>query len=148
MEFSGDSSLTWTFDRTRSTSKDKVRAAIGDTDQNNHRFADEEIAAVLAAKNDSVSNTALQLIDEILAKLAPETDRALAGVNVARTQAFEQFEALRKRLERQRIVDAGAGLFVGGVSHSTADTLDEDIDFRQPAFAVGRDSIPGGREDP
>lgn len=62
--------MSWTYDTSLSTNKDKVRLRIGDTDTTRQEFSDEEINAVLTDVAQDVTQAAYRLIRTLAIKYA------------------------------------------------------------------------------
>tara|TARA_Y100001938_G_scaffold148373_1_gene231902 strand:- start:3853 stop:4284 length:432 start_codon:yes stop_codon:yes gene_type:complete len=131
MSFSYSTSLT--------ANKDKVRFRIGDTDSNRPLLSDEEINAVLTDKP-AVLPASIECVDAILAKIARDVDRNAAGITSSRSQAYNHYLELRKKLEREMVTESE--MFVGGLSKSAKQSFEADSDFVKPSFDIGQFDNP------
>lgn len=131
--------MTFSYDTSLSTDRDKVRFRIGDTDSNRELLSNEEINAVLTAKP-AVMPASLECVDAILAKIARDVDRNAAGITSSRAQAFNHYLELKKRLQQEMLTEAE--MFVGGLSKAAKQTFEEDSDFVKPSFDIGQFDNP------
>lgn len=130
--------MTWSFDPSLSTTRDEVRAKIGDTDINQQILQNEHVSAVLAIVNDDVLLASVELVDHILALVAKENDRSAVGMVSDRSQRFNHYQALRGTLREQLSTVAG-GVCVGGVSKAQREAILSNPDLVPAAFDVGQD---------
>lgn len=71
--------MTWSYDTTLSTNKDKVRIRIMDTDTTSQEFSDEEINAVLTDVAQDVTQAAYRLAKSLAFKYAKRATIKKAG---------------------------------------------------------------------
>jgi len=127
--------VAFTYNTSLSTNRDKVRFRIGDTDSNRPLLSDEEIDAVLTSKP-AVLPSALECVEAILAKIARDVDRNAAGISSSRSQSFNHYMELRKKLSREMVTESE--MFVGGLSKSAKLGFESDSDFVPPNFEIGQ----------
>lgn len=126
--------MTWTYDVTSRTDRNKVREAIGDTNADDEQVQDEVIDEQLTARG-SVIAASIACVRLILASIAREGNRSVAGVNITRDLAAQNYKDLLRELERQ--AGSGAKGYAGGISAAEQETADGDDDYPAPAFSVG-----------
>lgn len=128
--------MTWTYDPTLATDRDKIRTLIGDTNTADQLLTDEQIAYMLA-QTPQVDLAAAECCDLILAKLARDIDRSNIGMSSQRSQKVQHYQDLAQRLRAK----AGtlSQTYVGGLSLAEKDELNDDADYVPMPFAVGRD---------
>tara|TARA_R100000808_G_C2073073_1_gene99790 strand:+ start:93 stop:524 length:432 start_codon:yes stop_codon:yes gene_type:complete len=137
--------MSFAYSTSLATNKDKVRFRIGDTDSNRPLLSDEEINAVLTSKP-AVLPASIECVDAILAKIARDVDRNAAGITSSRSQAYNHYLELRKKLEREMVTESE--MFVGGLSKAAKKTFEDDSDFVKPSFGIGQfDNPQAGPED-
>ncbi len=119
--------MTWTYDPTLATDRDKVRFGIQDTEEGDPLFADEEIAATMTAVT-SVDNTILSLAKKLLLKYARQVDTSVGRVSESASQRYAAMKEIVSRLEGELTL---AMPEFGGVSNSENDALDQDTDLVQ-----------------
>lgn len=91
--------MTWSYDTTLPTSKDKVRLRIHDTDTASQEFSDEEITAVLNDVAGDVVQAALRLAKSMAFKYAKKARNMKAGPYAEdTTKRAEMFKALAMEL--------------------------------------------------
>lgn len=128
--------MTWSYDETEPTDKDKVRGVIGDTNEQDQLLSDEVINTTVVDRP-SVRTAAIECIRRILAKLARDTDRNHAGINSLRSQKFQHYRELLEFLTQEQNTELE--VYVGGLSKSEKQTVRQDTDFPQHNFRIGRD---------
>lgn len=131
--------MSFAYSTSLATNKDKVRFRIGDTDSNRPLLSDEEINAVLTSKP-SVLPASIECVDAILAKIARDVDRNAAGITSSRSQAYNHYLELRKKLEREMVTESE--MFVGGLSKAAKQGFEADSDFVKPSFDIGQFDNP------
>ena len=140
--------MTWTYTDTLLTARDRIRAAVGDTNTNDQLKSDEFIAGVLAQQS-LEGYAAAAVAESIAADFARKADLESGQTKVSASQKSKAYEALAARLRA-----AGGSLFQGdgtptlnawsgGTSLTERDALTQDSDRIQPSFKVGMDDAPG-----
>lgn len=130
--------MTWSYDDTLATDKDKVRFFIGDIDTNDKLISDEGIEAMIEAFG-NLYDAAAAIADSIAGQFARSSSLSIDGFSIRSSERANEFRALAASLRRQGQAAAG-GLgapFVGGVSRSEMESVNADTDRVQPAFREG-----------
>lgn len=122
--------MSWTYDPTLATDRDKVRFEIQDTEQSDQLFSDEEIAATLSANGSSVLGTTLALAKKLLFRFARLVDTTVGRVSESASQRFAAYKDLVARLEADGANLAGPAF--GGTEVSKNDALNSDTGVVQP----------------
>ena len=136
--------MAFTYSTSLTTNRDKVRFRIGDTDSNRALLSDEEIDAVLSSKP-AVLPSAIECVEAILAKIARDIDRNAAGITSSRSQAFNHYNDLLRKLRMEMLTESE--MFVGGLSKATRDSFNQDDDFIKPNFQIGDFDNPAAGSD-
>lgn len=121
--------MTWTYDQSLATDRDKVRFEIQDTDTSDQLFSNEEIDARLTALG-SVSSTSLDLARRLMMRFARKADTTVGRVSTSFNQRFQAYKDIVSRLEAE-----GAALCMpsfGGTEVARNDELDADDSLVQP----------------
>lgn len=137
--------MTWSYSPAAlaSSSKDRVRLLIGDTDSAAPQLQDEEIA-FLVTQRGSEYLAGADACRRLAAKYARQVDTTNLSLSVSASQRAAAYKELAEQLETQALsVGGGAQMFVGGLSKSGKAALDADTDAVQPAFRIGQDDLPG-----
>lgn len=71
--------MSWSYDTSLSTNKDKVRIKIMDTDTDSQEFSDEEINSMLSDSGQDVTQAALRLAKSLAFKYAKRATSKRAG---------------------------------------------------------------------
>ena len=140
--------MTWVYDPTLSTDKDKVRLTIGDTDTSSQLLSDEEILAILVDQP-VVLLASAYLCRTLAAKFARDATYKVGDVSVNSSDIAKFYNELADKLDPQGVT-AGTVLALpsfGGLSQSEKETLLDNTDAVQPSFSRGMNDIPGGPYD-
>lgn len=134
-----------TYSTSLTTSKDKVRFYIGDTDVTTGVFmlSDEEIAAVLALYSDVV-DASCECLESLLSRFAFTPSTSTLGLSIGSEryqQVKDRLKSLRS-MKSQRALSAGCGITVGGRLLSERDELAADSDVVQPSFTINQHDHP------
>lgn len=131
--------MTWTYDNTEPTLRDKVRGVIGDTNIKDQILTNEVLDSIIVeftTKNSAVR----EALRRILAKTAPNVDRNAGGINSQRSQAWEFRSRLLDRLEQEANLDLAG--YAGGVSQ-----IDKDATFANPDYVANSFTVRGDDSD-
>ena len=125
--------MTWTFDDSLGTSRDRVRLELGDTSSADQQLSDEAIDMSLVQRS-KVLSAAILCCDWVIAKYARLVSQGVGSVNVSYSDRLAHYQTLKANLRLR----AGAGLpFVGGISVAGKTAADSDSDRSAPVFSVG-----------
>src|SRR3990172_6674772 len=128
--------MTWTYSSTDlSTDLAKVRSLTGDTDTNDQQLTDEEIDFYL----DNAGNlyyAAANASEALAGKYQRRVDKSVGRASLAASQRAKGYRA-------QAAVYSGITPYVGGISESDKDAIEDDSDRVRPLFVKGWDDIPG-----
>jgi len=132
--------MAWTFSESLTTTRDKLRLRIGDTDTNDQLLANETLDVLLSDRSDDLALAAVDAVRVIIAKLGREFDRSAVGVGGQRSQKVLHYTDLLKQLTKESRLSTG--VIVGGLSADRKETIEDDSDFVRPSFTVGGDDSP------
>lgn len=135
--------MTYSFDINLGTTRDRIRARLGDTDENHVLLDDQTYDALLTLRSDDFISAAIDSCRAIQGKMHRDIDRSNVGVTANRSQRFNQIETVLRDLIRESNVQGG--IFVGGLSIAGKEALESDADFVQPTFKVGDMDNPDRR---
>jgi hypothetical protein len=130
--------VTWTYSSDFSSSRDKVRFLVSDTDTSDQLVTDEEIAFALA-QNSNIYRAAAIVARSIGLKLSRELslDPAPGGVSLDAQSQADKYLKLADELETQATTRAGgAAVFAGGISIADRDARVADTDRVPSSFSV------------
>jgi hypothetical protein len=139
--------MTWSYDASLASDKDKVRLYIGDTDTNSQLVTDEAIEQMLADFG-SVHLAAAALADGLAARFSRTSNITIDGASFSGGSRAAEYRALALRL-RQTAGTLPGGLgtpYVGGVSRSEMDSVEADED-RPEAFREGQFANPNDGDE-
>lgn len=126
--------MTWSYDDSLPTDRDKVRFRIGDTDSEEELLSNETLDALLAIRNDVVL-ASIDAVQAILAKFAREIDRQALGLGGPRSQKTTHYENLLKVLRAE--ADKGStGVFYGGATIAAKNAALADTTRPRPPFRI------------
>lgn len=122
--------MTWTYVDPALDPKDAVRLNIGDTDESNPLFSDEEINYVLTGEDNPYAAGA-QLADMAAARFAREVDKSSDGDSISSSQRFKHFKELAEQLRAEAVRTGAAAVgapFIGGISYADKEEREADTD--------------------
>lgn len=126
--------MTWSYDDSLPTDRDKVRFRIGDTDSEEELLSNETLDALLVIRNDVVL-ASIDAVQAILAKFAREIDRQALGLGGPRSQKTTHYENLLKVLRAE--ADKGStGVFYGGATIAAKNAALADTTRPRPPFRI------------
>ena len=132
------------YDSSLSTSKDRVRWLIGDTDTDNEYAKDEEIQwALTQEKNVYMAAAAVAMAIYRKNREGGVQELTVGETKIKYDRAMEfraLAEDLRMRGSTYKVPSAG------GVYEDDRETYEEDTDLIQPAFGVGMHDNPNADE--
>lgn len=137
--------MTWTYDSTITTNRDKVRLLIGDVDVTNPLVSDEELCFLEGENDSSIYDTAVAAIDVAIALLARKPESKSVGpLSLSYASRIRNLEAARARIEDMVRQRTGVPTpYAGGISRSDKITNEtgDDVDKE---FRLGQMDAPGG----
>jgi hypothetical protein len=126
--------MTWSYDDSLPTDRDKVRFRIGDTDSEEELLSNETLDALLVIRDDVVL-ASIDAVQAILAKFAREIDRQALGLGGPRSQKTTHYENLLKVLRAE--ADKGStGVFYGGATIAAKNAALADTTRPRPPFRI------------
>lgn len=131
--------MSWSYDASLPTDKDRVRFWCGDTNTANQLVTDEEIAYILTVQP-IIKLAAADICEAIASRASTVTSRSIGGTSVsqdARSHFITMAERLRAQYRQQPVP-----IFQGGQTESGKDTYRTDDDLVQPFFERMQDDDP------
>lgn len=128
--------MTWTYDTSLSTAKDRVRLLVGDTDTTDQQFSDEEITAVLALGGTERS-AAAELCTMLSMKYARKANVSSGPLSVQWGSVSATYAARAADL-RASTGGQVPSIVVGGSTYTQRDRLRDNTDRIQPAIRSGQ----------
>lgn len=137
--------MTWTYDSTVSTNRDKVRLLIGDVDSANPLVSDEELCFLEGENDASIYDTAVAAIDVAIALLARKPESKSVGpLSLSYANRIKNLEATRARIDAMLQARQGVPTpYAGGISRADKET-NETGDDADKEFRLGQMDAPGG----
>ena len=135
--------MTWSYNDQLATDKDKVRALIGDTNENSQQVTDEAIAVWLSQTGDNVYLAASLAARGLSASYSRRSEVKIDGLHVKFQEIAGQYRDLAaqlKEMSRDGLASLGAPV-IGGISQSAMDGVDEDTDRTPSRVKVGMHDI-------
>ena len=130
--------MSFTYDPTLATDRDKVRLFIGDTDSTQPLLQDQEIVSLLAMFG-SVTIAAATACKNIAAKFARYADRNTGDISVKYSQIAETYRKLAVEIRESFSALSAPMPYVGGISRVNKLARELDTDRVHPAFTVDMD---------
>lgn len=123
------------------TTRDWVRARIGDIDEEQEFLSDTEYDSIIDASADNRLASTIEAIKWILTRLSRNVDYRLHGVVVDASQARDHFAQALEELTG--IGSSSAALaYAGGISQADKDTREADSDRVPTSFKRGMHEHP------
>ena len=121
--------MTFTYSTALSTSRDKVRFLIDDTDPQNQQFSDEEIAGLLTIYG-TANLAAAAAADRLASRFAMRPDISIDGASFGYADKAQAMRDLAASLRQPGAAGAGGlGMpFAGGVSLAEIESAETDTD--------------------
>jgi hypothetical protein len=135
--------MSFSYDTSLATSKDRVRFAIGDTDKDDPQFSNEEITALLTIYG-SVTVTASAAARALSAKYSREADKWVGDLKILASQKARAYKDLAESLESAATSATGVPS-AGGISVAQKQAYEADTDRVAPFFK--RDMFPYDSEN-
>lgn len=131
-----------------SSALSEIRFIIGDvgtgaSGETEWLLSDEEINYVYG-KYPGILEASIVCVSAIIAKVARYAEEITGDVAVKWQQVFKQYQALKKELQYSVSLE-GSGIYLGGISISDKDEVNNDTDRVPTSFDVnmGTDYFPG-----
>lgn len=133
--------MSWSYDASMlaTSALFRVRFLSGDVDTTDQLVQDEEITYLLTqTTNETIA--AAMVLEHLSRKFSRYASKRIGSLSIT---AAERASAFAKRASELR-TEAGilCEVFVGGISISGKEALDEDSDAVQPSFRMGQDDNP------
>lgn len=122
--------MAFTFNASLSTTRDRLRLAIGDTDSNIPEFQDETLDVFLAEK--SFYQAMISCFDILIAKYSRYASEKVGPVSVDYSSIVGNYIKMKKEAQKEIVYSASP--FAGGISLSDKATEQNDSDVVQPVF--------------
>lgn len=127
--------MSWSYDSTLATDRDRVRFNCGLTDTNDQIVQDEEIDGILA--DHGVLSASIRICRRVATKFARRADISVGDYSERFNQRAREYRQLAKDLEAEKKM-AGATAIVGGTSKADKDEQKDDSDRVKPRFHRGQ----------
>lgn len=125
--------MAWSYDTSLTTTRDRVRFLIGDTDTNDQQLSNEEISFVLSDNSDKVYAAAVECVRALRAKFARLVDRSVGDLKNSYSQRQKAYEDLETALQKKATGNI-ASIMAGAVYESTSEADRTDSTILQPFF--------------
>lgn len=119
--------MTFTYDPTLATDRDRVRFLLGDRDATDPHMTDEEIEATLVVTPDPLM-AASQCCQALAASYAFLVNQRQEELAVNYSDLFEHFTRLAETLRIRALASGTIGPWAGGISRTERDMRDTDLD--------------------
>jgi hypothetical protein len=148
--------MTWTYEPelsavdTDAGRVNAVRLLIGDTNQDDQRIQNEEIAFFLSVTGNDVYLAAAESADVISSKYTAEGNEKFEGISYDGAAVSENYRKLASRLRQQAKKFGSRGLGMpsaGGISRSQMGAVDENTDRVRPKFRQDQFANPSSEVD-
>ena len=124
------------------STRDKVRFLIGDTDNSDRQFSDEEVDAILADNGDEPYSTAIALIEGLIARYSRYITKSVGDLSISYGDRVKQYQSLLTGLKTKASIKL-CKPYAGGISISDKQIDEGDSDRVQPSFYKGMHDMDG-----
>lgn len=130
--------MTWTYNTSLATDRDRIRLLVGDINTSSQLYSDEEIAG-LQSLYGSVLLTAAAVCDALAAKFSRSVSFSVEGLSISNSEKSDNYRKLAAILRARATSDPGAfgPAFVGGISTAAMDAVDANSDRTPSQVKVG-----------
>ena len=128
--------MSFSYSASLGTTRDVVRAKIGDTDSDRALLTNEAIDKLLTDNNQSIPRTCIDAVRIILATFTRNIDRSMSGLSSSVAHVTTHYRALLEDLTKEAATNTG--LYPGAIKVATHDSLTDDDNYRPPDFTVGQ----------
>lgn len=128
--------MTWKFDTSLITAKDKIRHLVGDVNDKDRLIEDETIQAVLTDNGSDLRISAAVIAESIAAQFSRRQNLRIDGFSIDWGERAKAYRDLAASLRNSATLDVAGGLGLpvyGGVSISGMRSVDTDTD-RNPSI--------------
>lgn len=133
--------MSWTYNPSLNTSRDRVRLYIGDTDTDDQQLSNEEIDAMLLL-DASVFAAAAMAARTLAAKYARQADKWVGDLKILASQKARAYHELAETLTAKSTSFVGTPT-AGGVLVAEKETAAANTALVQPYLSRGRDDYQG-----
>jgi len=137
--------MTWSYSELLLSSKDKVRAMIGDVNSASPLLTDEQINFAIGQRR-SLPRSAAMCCRMIAAKFAREVSTSVDGFSASDNQKADAYSKMAAEFEAEAAQSESSEM--GGTSPFADDALATEAlsDSREPIFTIGMGSNPRAGE--
>ena len=134
--------VTWSYDSSTvgTDDKDKVRLLIGDTDEDDQQFQDEEIV-VLITMEGNIFSTAELCCFSLAARYSKLVDKTVGELRLRLSQRATAYATRAKEIKAHGVLNSAIP-FSGGIGQTQKATQEEDDDRVNPGFQIGMHDNP------
>tara|TARA_R110000824_G_C14951674_1_gene650997 strand:- start:129 stop:578 length:450 start_codon:yes stop_codon:yes gene_type:complete len=134
--------MSWSYNESLPTDRDKVRLKVGDVDTADQLLSNETLDALLTENSSDIVLTSIAAVRAIIASYTRTLARSAAGMSADTTIFFTHYQELLADLLKQNRGNSGAR-YSGSFSRSRQETINSDSDFIKPDFSRGEFDYPG-----
>ena len=137
--------ITWTYNASVSTDRDKIRLLIGDTDTTDQLLSDEEIDFVIT-QQPNVYYAAAQCCETVAGKFSRDVSTTLEGMSIAKRQRFENYLNMANNLRVMAMRALPSKPFAASIDKDDRDAYShkENTNLVQPNFDIEMHYHPEG----
>ena len=133
----------WSYSGNPATSTlDKVRFLIGDTDIDDRQLSDLEINAILADNASEPYATAITCVEGLISKYSRRVTKSVGDLSISYSEILSNYRELLAGLRRRATIQL-CKPYAGGISIADKQTDEADSDRVQPSFYKGMHDMDG-----
>ena len=138
--------MSWSFNESLTTDRDKVRLRIGDTNTDDQILSNETVDALLTEHSDDVMLATISCVRAIIAKYSRNLNRGAIGMTADMSIFVTQYQELLSDLIKQNRGNSGVR-YKSAFNESRKDTIESDAEYIPPFASVGMTDYPGSGQN-
>lgn len=140
--------MSWSYNDTLATARDKVRFNLGDTIEGRRLFENNEIDAILTEESDHVYRTCARLCDALAVRYTRDQEFRNSTISSSRGSISQKYLDMAKMFRRRAAMSGtNGGFVVPSISVDDKETNEDDDSIVQPFFKRGLHNYVGAKVD-
>ena len=135
--------MSWSYSgNPASSTRDKVRWLIGDTDTSDQQLSNEEIDAALVASGNDPYTAAISCVEALIAKYSRKVTKSMGDLSINYGDIVANYRSLLGDIRRRATLQLCTP-YAGGISIADKEIDEADSDRVQPSFYKGMHDMDG-----
>lgn len=135
--------MSWSYSgNPASSTLDKVRWLVGDTDTTDQQLSNEEIAAALVDAGGNPYVAAVICVEALISHYARLVTKSVGDLSISYGDVVKNYQSLLGTLQKKATIQL-CKPYAGGISIADKETDEGDSDRVQPSFYKGMHDMDG-----